>query len=90
MRVGFIGLGNVGGKPASSLLRNGFELMVNDLQRSAAGQLLEGGAKCGGGNAAEVARQSDVVFTCLPSPRAPAKALEGADGVLTGLSAGKI
>ena len=63
MRVGFIGLGNVGGKPASSLLRNGFEPMVNDLQRSAAGQLLEGGAKWGGGRA---------------------------DGVLTGLSAGKI
>ena len=89
MRVGFIGLGNVGGKLASSLLRNGFELMVNDLQRSAAGQLLEGGAKWGE-NAAEVARHSDIVITCLPSPRASAEALEGADGVLTGLSAGKI
>ena len=48
MRVGFIGLGNVGGKLASSLLRNGFELMVNDLQPSAAGSLLEGGAQWGG------------------------------------------
>ena len=31
MRVGFIGLGNVGGKLAGSLLRNGFELTVRDL-----------------------------------------------------------
>lgn len=89
MRVGFIGLGNVGGKLASSLLRNGFELMVNDLQPSAAGPLLEGGAQWGG-NGAEVARYSDVVITCLPSPQASAKALEGEGGVLTGLSAGKI
>ena len=89
MRVGFIGLGNVGGKLASSLLRNGFELMVNDLQRSAAGPLLEGGAKWGE-NGAAVARYSDVVITCLPSPQASAEALEGEGGVLTGLSAGKI
>jgi len=31
MRVGFIGLGNVGGKLAGSVLRNGFELMAHDL-----------------------------------------------------------
>ena len=64
MRIGFIGLGNVGGKLASSLLRNGFELMVNDLQPSAAGSLLEGGAQWGE-NGAEVARYSDVVVPCM-------------------------
>ena len=65
MRVGFIGLGNVGGKLASSLLRNGFELMVHDLQRAAAGPLLEGGAKSGN-NGAEVLRYSDIYsrFCC--------------------------
>ena len=35
MRVGFIGLGNVGSKLAESLLRNGFDLVVRDLDRSA-------------------------------------------------------
>ena len=89
MRLGFIGLGNVGGKLASSVLRDGFELMVHDLQRSAAGPLLEGGAKWGE-NGAEVARHGGLVITCLPPPQASAEALEGGGGVLTGLSADKI
>ena len=33
MRIGFIGLGNVGGKLANSLLRNKFDLTVRDLER---------------------------------------------------------
>ena len=33
MKIGFIGLGNVGGKLAGSLLRNGFELHVRDLDQ---------------------------------------------------------
>ena len=44
MRVGFIGLGNVGGKLAGSLLRNGFNLVVRDLDPTAALPLLEAGA----------------------------------------------
>ena len=79
MRVGFIGLANVGGKLASSLLRNGFELMVHDLQRAAAGPLLEGGAKWGE-NGAEIARYSDVVITCLPSPKPPPRRLKAKAG----------
>ncbi len=44
MRVGFIGLGNVGAKLAGSLLRNGYELLVRDLDRAAAKPLIEFGA----------------------------------------------
>ena len=44
MRVGFIGLGNVGVKLAGSLLRNGFELMVRDLDIGVAQPLLSLGA----------------------------------------------
>ena len=40
MRVGFIGLGNVGGKLAGSLLRHGYDLMVHDIERDAAATLL--------------------------------------------------
>ena len=36
MNIGFIGLGNVGGKLAGSLLRNGFDVTVRDLDRTAA------------------------------------------------------
>ncbi len=45
MEVGFIGLGNVGGKLAGSLLRNGVSLTVRDLDRDAAKPLLDAGAR---------------------------------------------
>lgn len=87
MHIGFIGLGNVGGKLAGSLVRNGHELTVRDLQRSAADALLAQGARFGD-SAAQMARDCDVIITCLPSPAASAQVLEGADGVLAGLTAG--
>ena len=34
MKIGFIGLGNVGGKLAGSLLRNNFDLTVRDLDET--------------------------------------------------------
>lgn len=89
MRVGFIGLGNVGGKLAGSLLRNGFELTVRDLDVGVAQPLLSLGAKWADSPAA-VAGQSDMVITCLPNPAISAGVMEATDGVLAGLSAGKI
>ena len=89
MRVGFIGLGNVGGKLAGSLLRNGFELTVRDLDVGVAQPLLSLGAKWADSPAA-VAGESDMVITCLPSPAISAGVMEATDGVLAGLSAGKI
>ncbi len=47
-KIGFIGLGNVGSKLAGSLLRNGFDLVVRDLDRSVAQPFLNDGAKWGG------------------------------------------
>jgi len=44
MKIGFIGLGNVGGKLAGSLLRNGFDVTVRDLDRAAAQLFLDQGA----------------------------------------------
>ena len=64
MRVGFIGLGNVGGKLAGSLLRNGFELTVRDLDIGVAQPLLSLGAKWADSPAA-VASESDMVITCF-------------------------
>lgn len=44
MKIGFIGLGNVGGKLSGSLLRNGFDLMVHDLNPDlVAGKVASGG-----------------------------------------------
>ena len=40
MRVGFIGLGNVGAKLAGTLLRNDVDLTIRDLDKNAAEPLL--------------------------------------------------
>ena len=69
MKVGFIGLGNVGGKLSGSLLRQGFDLRVFDLQPELVQEFVDRGAKAGGGPA-DMMRACDVVITCLPSPTA--------------------
>ena len=45
MKIGFIGLGNVGGKLAGSLLRNKFDLTVRDLDKSLTDEFKKKGAK---------------------------------------------
>ena len=88
-RVGFIGLGNVGGKLAGSLLRNGVDLFVRDLDRAAAQPFLDEGAHWGE-SPRVMAENCDMVITCLPSPAASAAVMEADDGILAGLSEGKI
>lgn len=89
MKVGFIGLGNAGGKLAGSLLRNGIDLTVRDLDREVAQPFLDGGAHWAD-SPKEMAEICDVVITCLPSPAASAAVMEADDGILAGLSADKI
>ena len=89
VKVGFIGLGNVGGKLAGSLLRNGVDLMVRDLDKDIAQPFLDGGAKWAD-SPREMAAYVDVLITCLPSPAASAAVMEAEDGALAGLSEGKI
>jgi 3-hydroxyisobutyrate dehydrogenase len=71
MRVGFIGLGNVGAKLAGSLLRNGVDLVVHDLDPALVAGFVARGAVAGGDPAA-LMRDCDVAITCLPSPAASA------------------
>ena len=87
-KVGFIGLGNVGRKLAGSVLRNGFDLTILDLDRSAAKDLLQNGARWGE-TPQQVAESVDIVVTCLPSPTICAEVLESDVGVIRGLGAGK-
>jgi len=89
MKAGFIGLGNVGGKLAGSLLRNGHDLTVHDLDRAAAEHLLSKGANWAE-TPAELAEASEVIITCLPNPAASAAVLESDQGVLQVLKAGQI
>jgi len=67
MRYGYIGLGNLGGHLANSLLKAGFEVVVHDRNRALADRLIAAGAVWAD-SAAEVAGQVDAVITCLPSP----------------------
>ncbi|WP_299663923.1 NAD(P)-dependent oxidoreductase [uncultured Ruegeria sp.] len=69
MRVGFIGLGNVGGKLSGSLLRNGIDLSVHDLNPDLVDGFVSQGAKAAK-SPAQLMRDCDAVITCLPSPAA--------------------
>ena len=89
MRIGFIGLGNVGGKLAGSLLRNGFDLTVRDLNEQTVRAFIERGANFGE-SPKQMVESSDLVITCLPSPAVSAAVMESQDGILAGMSAGKI
>jgi 3-hydroxyisobutyrate dehydrogenase len=89
MKVGFIGLGNVGGKLAGSLIRNGIDTVVRDLDRDAAQKFIDRGAGWAD-SPKQMAEMCDVIITCLPSPAACSEVMEGKDGILDGLSPGKI
>ncbi len=89
MKVGFIGLGNVGAKLAGSLLRNEVDLVVRDLNVEAAQNLLDNGANWAD-SPKEMAEKCDLVITCLPSPAICAEVMEAPEGVIAGLSPGKI
>lgn len=89
MHVGFIGLGNVGGKLAGSILRNGFDLTVLDLDENLMAKFAALGAQKGQ-SPRQLAEDCDVVITCLPSPAACAAVVEGPDGILEGIGPGTI
>jgi len=89
MKVGFIGLGNVGSKLSGSLLRNGFEVMVRDLNQDFVDEFVARGAVAAN-SPKEMAAACDIVITCLPSPAACSAVMENDDGILAGISAGKV
>ncbi len=89
MKVGFIGLGNVGGKLAGSLIRNGKDVTVRDLDRELAQKFVDQGAKWAD-SPREMMEACDLVITCLPSPAACAGVMEGKGGILEGMGPGKI
>lgn len=86
MRVGFVGLGNVGGKLSGSLIRNGVEVAVHDLNSEFVQAKVNDGAK-DGRSPKEMMRACDAVITCLPSPAASASVL---DEMLPEMGPGKI
>src|SRR5205809_812359 len=86
MRVGFIGLGNMGEPLAGFVLKAGFPLVIHDVRKEAATGLLSRGALWAG-SAREVAAQSDVICTCVPGPPEMKAVTLGAGGVIEGVTA---
>ena len=68
MKIGFIGLGNVGSKLANSLLRNKFNLTVMDLEDNLVKSFISKGSDSAK-SPKELAEKVDLIITCLPSPK---------------------
>lgn len=84
MKVGFIGLGVMGGPMALNILKGGHELTVYDLSKEAVARLTQAGAKAAG-SPREVGAASEVVVTMLPEPHHVEEVVLGPDGIAAGL-----
>ena len=89
MKIGFIGLGNVGGKLANNLLKNRYKLVVRDLDTKLSKIFSKKGAIVAD-SPQELAKECDVIITCLPSPKICKKVMTSKNGVLRGLSKNKV
>jgi 3-hydroxyisobutyrate dehydrogenase len=87
LRIGFIGLGALGEGLCNNLVKAGYPVTVNDLNKDLAQRLLEGGATWSE-DVAGTCRDADVVITVLPSPAVSRKVVEGANGVFDNLKSG--
>ena len=85
--VGFIGLGTMGGKMATNILKAGYKVVVHDLHRQSAGHHLQAGAEWADTPRA-LAEKSDVIFTSLPEPADVERVALGADGLIEGVKKG--
>ena len=89
MKVGFIGLGTMGGSMAYNALDGGNEMVVHDINPAAATRHLEAGATWAD-TPKEVAEQSEIVFTSLPGPTEVEAVALGEAGIMEGMSPGKV
>ena len=89
MRVGFIGLGNIGEPMARQIAAAGFDLTVHDRRREAADSLVERGAAWSD-SPRRLAERSDVVCTCLPGPAEMESVVLGENGIAQGIRPGSV
>ena len=89
MKVGFIGLGKMGRPMSMNLLKSGFELTVHNRSRGVVQELAGMGAHPAN-SPLEVAWQSDVVLTCLPTPESVEEVYLGPTGLLSAARPGQV
>lgn len=87
MKVGFIGLGVMGGPMAANILKGGHSLTVFDLDSQAVARLTAAGAQAAA-SPREVGAASDIVVTMLPLPSHVEQVVMGPGGVAEGMKAG--
>jgi len=89
MKIGFIGLGTMGGPMARNLIRKGHALVVSDMQPAAVAALVEAGATTAA-SPREIAAQSEIVVTMLPDAPDVERVALGPDGIVAGLAKGAL
>jgi 3-hydroxyisobutyrate dehydrogenase len=87
MKIGWIGLGNIGRVMASNLMKAGYHLIVHDLEYKAAENLIFSGAEWAATPQA-LASKADSIITSLPGPPQVRAVMEGALGVFSGIRSG--
>lgn len=89
MKVGFVGLGIMGLPMAGNLLKAGYELWVCDVVQPAVEQAVAQGATAVA-SPREVAQNSEVIITMLPSEAIVEQVILGPDGLIQGMAAGSV
>ena len=87
MKIAFIGLGTMGNRMANNVQKSGAELVVHDMHRQAAGNLINNGATWADSPAAAAA-QADAILMSLPGPVEVTAVCTGPGGVLEGMKPG--
>jgi 3-hydroxyisobutyrate dehydrogenase len=88
-RIGFIGLGLMGGNMVENLQKNGFEPLVMDLNKEAVAAVVARGATQTS-SAKELAANSDIIMLCLTTSEVVEKLVYGDDGILAGINEGAV
>jgi 3-hydroxyisobutyrate dehydrogenase len=89
MKIGFVGVGNIGAPIAGQLVKAGHALVVHDIRREAASALLGAGAMWSP-SPAELASECEVVATCLPGPAEMEQVCLGLGGIVGHLEPGAL
>jgi 3-hydroxyisobutyrate dehydrogenase len=89
MKIGFIGLGTMGGRMAASLRAAGHQLFVNDIRPEVVRPHVDAGGVAQP-TARDVGQAADVDFTSLPGPAEFTDVTVGERGLLHGMKQGAV
>ena len=89
VKLGFIGMGNMGSRIAQRLLDHEYQLAVYDVDTSKSGAIRAQGGTVAK-NIVELARTADVILSCLTNDEAVRSAYTGTEGVFAGSRAGTV